>query len=242
MKIVDKRYNAGVPNLNIESFGICEKGRYDSKDYFTKYFIASFEYSIKSLFGNYTKTVYIPILFSNDTDIREIMSHYNNIYFAIRFKRRYGENHYSDLYHISNFIDFEKIYKKEYESLEYKPDAHGIDFVIRDYKGYDIVINTQYSYNDYLGTCSPMDIEYFHTKNNEKDCLSLIKEHYNVLPVLASYSVKKFNTTEYDTNIYNVATLKRMIEYIDALDAKNQERNKKLDSMYSKKSFKLVEN
>ena len=71
--------------------------------------------------------------------------------------------------------------------------------------------------------------------------MSLIKEHYNVLPVLTSYSIKRSSIEEYNS-IYNVETFKKITEYIDKLDNENQELQKKLDSMYSKKSFKLVEN
>ena len=241
MKVIEKR-NISIPNLNIESFGVClnSNDRYNTHNYM-QYYIASLEYKIKSLFGNYTKTVYLPILFYNEKEIQNIMTYYNDIYFVIRFKYEYSSSkHYSDLYHISNFVDFEKIYKKELELLKSTPDAHGIDFVVRNYKGYDIVINTQYQCYEY-NICSPLDIEYLYTKNNEKDCLSLIKEHYNVLPVLASYSIKRSSTEEYNS-IYNVETFKKITEYIDKLDNENQELQKKLDSMYSKKSFKLVEN
>lgn len=240
MKVIEKR-NIDVPNLNIESFGVCIYGRYPETQNFLKYYIPSLEYKIKSLFGNYTKTVYMPILFSNEKEIQNIMAYYSDIYFVIRFKYKYSTTHYSDLYHISNFVDFEKIYKKELESLESTPNAHGIDFVVRNYKGYDIVINTQYQNSGYDGVCSPLDIDCLYTKNNEKDCLSFIKEHYDILPVLTSYSVKRTTTDEYNS-IYNVDTFKKITDYIDKKDNENKEREKKLDSMYSKRSFKLVEN
>lgn len=240
-----KKQNIDIPNLNIESFGVYWKTRdWDSIEHFSKYYIASLEYHVKTLFGGYNKVVYLPLLFFDEDEIKSIMSHYSDIYFIIRFKYGYSSTHYSDLYHISNFIDFEKIYKNELEAMESKPCAHGIDFVIRDYKGYDIVINGSYPTLEFIYSdnyaCSPADIEFLYSKNNDKDCISLIKENYRKFPKIASYSIKNDNNEH--NQIYNTDKFDKMIKHIDKIYNEYKERKNKLDSMYSKKSFRLVEN
>lgn len=240
MNVVEKR-DIDTPFVSIESFGTYWKSSgWDCKEYFEKHFVASLTFTVKTLFRSYEKTIYLPILFPNAEEIKSILEHYDDIYFLIRFKTGYSTTHYSDLYHISNIVDLEKIYKKEYDALEQRPMAHGIDFVVRNYKGYDIVINAQF--NSSIDTrCSETDIEFFYSKNNEKNCLKLIEENYLKIARLASYSIKNNQTNTYNS-IYNVDKFKNMIEHIDKLNKIEEERKEKLGSMYSKITFKLVEN
>ena len=243
MNVVEKR-NINVPFLSIESFGIYWKDNgWNQQEHFSKYYVASLDFTIKKFFGTQNKLVYLPVLFTNDKEVKDIMEHYSNIYFLIRFKYGYSGTHYSDLYHISNFVDIEKIYKKEMASMEEKPNAHGIDFVIRDYKGYDIVINAQYSSYGYVDdACSPTDIDALvSTTIGDRSTLNYIKDNYAKFPSIVSYSIKRSADTKYDS-IYNVATFEKMIAYIDKLDVENKKREETLGNMYSKKTFKLVEN
>ena len=243
MNVVEKR-NIDVPFLSIESFGTYWKSNgWDNKEHYSKYYIASLDFNVKKLFTSYNKLVYIPVLFTDETEIQGIMEHYSNIYFLIRFKYGYSGTHYSDLYHISNFVDIEKIYKKEMSNMEEKPNAHGIDFVIRDYKGYDIVINAQYTSHGYVDdACSPTDIDALvSTTIGDRSSFNYIKDNYIKFPSIASYSIKRSSDDKYNS-IYNVTKFEKMIEYIDKLAQENKMREEKLGNMYSKKTFKLVEN
>lgn len=237
MSLFEKR-NINVPNLNIESFGIYwRSSSWSAEEHFDKYFIASLVFDVKSLFKEYKKTVYIPILFDNEKEISDLMAYYNDIYFNIEFRSRYGNAHYSDLYHISNLVDIEKIYKTEFYKSDYAKDGaiYYINLVIKNYKGYDIVLNI--SHKEHTNT---IDVESLCSENNDKDCLSLIKEKYFFMPSFLSYSSKNLKTTVFE-DVCNFDTLEKMIKKIDAFDKSNKDREKKLDSMYSKKTFKLVE-
>ena len=66
MSLFEKR-NINVPNLNIESFGIYWKSNsWSADEHYDKYYIASLVFDINTLFSNYKKVVYLPILFLDD--------------------------------------------------------------------------------------------------------------------------------------------------------------------------------
>jgi len=248
MKIIEKR-NIDTPLLSIESFGVHWKPNgWGTNDNYTKYFVASLDFNVKKLFGSYNKQIYIPILFFDENEIKSIMAHYSDIYFILRFKYSYSDTHYSDLYHISNIVDIEKIYKKELNSFlngeTHHTTEYGIDFIVRDYKGYDIVLNTQFTSHGYVDNVGLPEIETICAIDGynliEGTCLSQIEKNYKKFPQLTSYSIKQTNSDTYHS-IYNIDKFDKMLKYIDKKDEERQEREKKLETMYSKKTFKLVE-
>ena len=103
------------PTLNIESIG-CYDPYADLRDSIRKpkkFYVASLDYKINSLFGTTNKVVYIPILFENETEIKSIFSHYDDLYFRIIWPVNYIDAHIptSKLYHISEYVNIDKIYR-----------------------------------------------------------------------------------------------------------------------------------
>ena len=103
------------PNLNIESIG-CYNPYADLQDNIRKpqkLYAVSLDYKINSLFGTTNKVIYIPILFEKESEIKSIFSHYNDLYFRIVWPDHYTYTvkHPFKLYHISEYINIDKIYR-----------------------------------------------------------------------------------------------------------------------------------
>ena len=96
------------PTLNIESIG-CYDPYADLRDSIRKpkkFYVASLDYKINSLFGTTNKVVYIPILFEKESEIKTIFSHYDDLYFRTIWPVHYTyeDKHPFKLYHICSII------------------------------------------------------------------------------------------------------------------------------------------
>lgn len=237
--------NIQIPNLNIESFGVCYKpAGWNQEDKYVKYFIPSLTFSIDGSWfkKRYTKTVYMPILFEKDTELKKILAQYDNLYFIISLKAAYS-THYSSIYHISNFVDIIELLEKERKTTDLLDSKFGISFIIKCYNQYDVAIATStnplFSGVEYNPFSSDDFVNHIIYKNEDtQNILKFIQDNYLGIPVFSKYYVK--NPT--DGRLFNHTEFDKMLKYINDLEKEDIERNKKLDSMMSKKTFKLVEN
>lgn len=238
--IIEK--NNLVPNINIESFGIYKKPRWEDDRFggFKKFFIASFTFHIKKLFKTYTKVIYLPLLFNdkNVNELHNIFKYYENLYFFITFKRGYSTPQENTLYHISNIVNFDKIIQKYIKEINSDTRIFDISFIIKDYEGYNILISDVYRYNPYT---SYKDKELaalndLYSTNDDKNCIELIKYDYEYIPEFTGFTTN----TEDGENTYKRSTIEQVMKHIDEVNERDEEFNRQIDSMYSKTTFKLV--
>ena len=227
------------PTLNIESIG-CYDPYADLQDSIRKpkkFYVASLDYKINSLFGNTNKVVYIPILFEKESEIKTIFSHYDDLYFRLIWPVHYTyeDKHPFKLYHISEYINIDKIYKNI-------PNVNGLCFIeiqfLIKYNNIDIVLQNKkwvrYTYNIFEG----FRTEFF-------DVNSLYANDNNIIK---NFQYKQKNAPIFDTynacienNTICVDTLNSVIKQIDAYTDRKKKESDLIDSYYSKKSYKLVE-
>lgn len=227
------------PTLNIESIG-CYDPYADLRDSIRKpkkFYVASLDYKINSLFGNTNKVVYIPILFEKESEIKMIFSHYDDLYFRTIWPVHYTyeDKHPFKLYHISEYVNIDKIYRNI-------PNVNGlcfieIQFVIK-YNNIDIVLQNKkwvrYTYNIFAGFRTEFfDINSLYANDNNiiKDFQSDLKN----APIFNTYNACIENNT------ICVDTLNAVIKNIDAYTDRKKKESDLIDSYYSKKSYKLVE-
>lgn len=230
------------PTLNIESIG-CYDPYADLQDNIRKpqkFYVASLDYKINSLFGTNNKVVYIPILFEKESEIKSIFSHYDGLYFRIVWPVHYTylEKHSFNLYHISEFVNIDKIYKNTMASIDL-PYYIEIQFIIK-YNNIDITLhNKKWTY------CTYDSFEGFRTEHF--DINSLYANDNNIIKDF-QHNIKGapvFNT--YEAYIENgnkticVSTLNTAIKHIDEYTDRKKKELDLIDSYYSKKSYKLVE-
>lgn len=231
------------PTLNIESIG-CYDPYADLQDNIRKpqkFYVASLDYKINSLFGTTNKVVYIPILFENDSEIKSIFSHYDDLYFGIVWPVHYTylEKHSFNLYHISEFVNIDKIYRNTMASISL-PYRIEIQFVIK-YHNIDIILQNKkwsyYTYDSFEGFRTEnfnIDLLYANNKNN------IIKEfqtNIKGMPVFNTYNAY----IENDNKTICVDTLNAVIKHIDEYTDRKKKESDLIDSYYTKKSYKLVE-
>lgn len=232
--------NINIPTVNIESFGIDKNypGNNNPKYYF-KYYIASLNFEVKTLFRNYTKTVYLPILFRDEKPIKDLLAHYNNIYFEVKVDRNGWYIEKSDIYHISEIVNLDKIYNKLYKNYKdvysSDPDEFYVNFYIDNYNGYHIGV-CQHIKDRYNLTIA--DIYNFVT-DSEINLIEYIKDDYTKYENIALFDY--FYITNPNTSYHN-EDLELVMKEIDRLNNEDRKKNEALNAMYSKKSFKLVEN
>ena len=223
------------PTLNIESIG-CYDPYADLQKKFRepkKVYVASLDYKINSLFGTYNKAVYIPIMFEDENDIKSIFSHYDNLYFRIIVHMTYSEKHYYNEYHISELININKIYKKTLSSIDYHLYRIEIQFLIK-YHNYNIELyNRDRYYNRFNGfRTDNFDVNSLY-ENNENSIINLFQKEKQNVPIFEIYYLNYPTTT--------TGSLSEIIQYIDTLLEYKQKEKELVDSYYSKKSYKLVE-
>ena len=221
------------PTLNIESIG-CYNPYADLQKEFRepkKVYVASLDYKINSLFGTSNKVVYIPIMFENENEIKLIFSHYDNLYFRI-MEHSYSERHYFNEYHISELINIDKIYKKTLPFFNYKCRVE-IQFFIK-YHNYNIEL---YSKDHYYNRFNGFDIDDFDVnslyEDSENPIINLFQKEKHNVPIFEIYYL------DYPTK--TTESLSEIIQYIDTLLEYKQKEKELVDSYYSKKSYKLVE-
>lgn len=217
------------PILNIESIGCKGKG-YNDYTFPVKYFLASLEFDKRTLFGkNIKKSYYIPIKFHSENEIRNIFKYYDNLYFQIIFDREHRKTTVSKSYHISEYKNITHILQKEYK---YRSGLTGfsIDFKIK-YKNIEVLI-ISYTHSIHIDKFDDLLC-----KISNKEFLEYFKNNYVIFPVIINYTVNK---KEHDS--INFGSIDEAIEYADTLFAAEEKLENKIDSYYSKKTFKLVEN
>lgn len=236
-----------TPILNIESFGLELKDNYDTRrgnKKFVKCYIPSLEYNIKSLFGNSTKQIYIPLIFENETEIKGIMKYYSDMYFIISILYGYDNTHYSDAYPISEYYNIDEILEKERKEINKEGNkilGINIKFCIK-YQDFSISINSKYiQYNYYSSRYN----EFSHlfementiiSENGQTNCIELIKKSCDEIPFFKNYTISLNKEWSRECLAF-----KEAIQYIKDYMKTEKEKNDELDSMYSKKTFKLIE-
>ena len=245
--------NNNTPTLNIESFGVNKNVYENNNQNYLKYYIASLDFKVKSLFRNYTKTVYLPILFESEKPIKDLFVHYNNIYFEIELStihyniyakseldkfRAYTQK--TKLYHISEIINLDKLYNKLFinyrKNYKINPNEFYINLYINYYKGCKISIH-QHIINEYRDLSSRHIYNYIR-KDDNTNCIECIKNDYNEYRNTALFDYFCISEPEI---IFNNANLELIITKIDKVVNEREKENKMLNKMYSKKSFKLIE-
>ena len=221
------------PTLNIESIG-CYNPYADLQKEIRepkKVYVASLNYKIKSLFGTSNKAVYIPIMFENEDEIKLIFSHYDNLYFRI-IEHTYFDKKCFKEYHISKLINIDKIYKKTLSSFNYKYKLE-IQFFIK-YHNYNIELyNRDHYYNRFKGfTINNFDINSLY-EDSENHIINLFQKEKNNVPIFDIYYL--------NYPIKTGESLSEILQYIDTLLEYKQKEKELVDSYYSKKSYKLVE-
>jgi len=224
------------PTLNIESIG-CYDPYADLQDNIRKpqkFYVASLDYKINSLFGTTNKVVYIPILFENESEIKSIFSHYDDLYFRLVWNT-YIDKCPFKLYHISEFVNIDKIYRNILNG-QYRIE---IQFIIK-YNNIDITLQnkkwTYYAYDSFEGFKTYyFDINSLYDNNNNiiKDFQTNIKD----APVFNTYNAY----IENDNKTICVDTLTAVIKRIDEYTDRKKKESDLIDSYYTKKSYKLVE-
>lgn len=223
------------PILNIESIGCYDPYADLQKDIREpkKVYVASLDYKINSLFGTSNKAVYIPIMFENENELKLIFSHYDNLYFRIIDHKSYSEKHYFNEYHISELINIDKIYKKTLSSIDYKPYRIEIQFLIK-YYNYNIELyNRDHYYNRFDGfRIDDFDVNSLY-EDSENPIINLFQKEKHHIPIFEIYYLN------YPTN--TTKSLSEIIQNIDKIIEYKQKEKDLVDSYYSKKSYKLVE-
>lgn len=226
------------PTLNIESIG-CYDPYADLQDNIRKpqkFYVASLDYKINSLFGTSNKVVYIPILFDNDSEIKSIFSHYDDLYFGIIWPVHYTENRSFNLYHISEFVNIDKIYKNTVSPANL-PYCIEIQFIIK-YNNINIKLCNRkwiyYSFDVFSGfRTEDFDINSLYA--NDNNIIKDFQRNIKGAPVFNVYEAYIENTTISYGILNNV--IKRIDEYTD----RKKKESDLIDSYYTKKSYKLVE-
>ena len=223
------------PTLNIESIGCYNPYAELQKEIREpkKVYVASLDYKIKSLFGTSNKVVYIPIMFENENDIKLLFSHYDNLYFRIITHMSYSEKYYYNEYHISKLINIDKIYKKTLSSINYKPYRIEIQLLIK-YHNYNIELYSRdHYYNRFQGfSIDEFDVNSLYT-NNKNPIINLFQKEKLHVPIFDIYSLRHLSKTG--------ESLLEILQYIDTLLEYKRKEKELVDSYYSKKSYKLVE-
>ena len=228
------------PTLNIESIG-CYNPYADLQDNIRKpqkFYVASLDYKIKSLFETTNKVVYIPILFEKESEIKSIFSHYDDLYFRIVEYTSYYSKSYFNLYHISEFINIEKIYRHTLASIDF-PFRIEIQFVIK-YNNIEITL-----YNKRFACYAYVSFEGFRTEHfnivslyaNDNNIIKDFQRNINDAPIFNTYNAY----IENDNKTICVDTLNDMIKHIDEYTDRKKKESDLIDSYYTKKSYKLVE-
>ena len=229
------------PNLNIESIG-CYNLYADLQDNIRKpqkLYAVSLDYKINSLFGTTNKVVYIPILFEKESEIKSIFSHYDDLYFRIiqHVHYTYLEKHSSNLYHISEFVNIDKIYRNT-TAPKYLPYIE-IQFVI---KCNNIVITLHcarwacYAYVNFEG----FKTDHFNINSlyaNDNNIIKDFQRNITGAPIFNTYEAY----IENDNKTICVDTLNVVIKHIDEYTDRKKKESDLINSYYSKKSYKLVE-
>ena len=227
------------PTLNIESIG-CYDPYADLRDGIRKpkkFYVTSLDYKINSLFGTTNKVVYIPILFENETEIKSIFLHYDDLYFRTIWPVHYTyeDKHPFKLYHISEYINIDKIYKNI-------PNVNGLCFIeiqfLIKYNNIDVILQNKkwlrYTYDSFAG----FRTEFFDVNSLYGNDNNIIKDFQCDLknaPIFDTYNACIENNT------ICVDTLNSVIKQIDAYTDRKKKESDLIDSYYSKKSYKLVE-
>ena len=228
------------PTLNIESIG-CYDPYAELQDDIRKpqkLYVASLDYKINSLFGTTNKVVYIPILFEKESEIKSLFSHYDDLYFRIIWPVHYTylEKHSFNLYHISEFVNIEKIYKLTTASkiLPYIE----IQFVIK-YNNIDITLHNKrwaYTYVVFEGfRTDHFDINSLYV--NDNNIIKDFQSNITGAPIFNTYEAYIKN----DNKTIRVDTLNAAIKHIDEYTDRKKKELDLIDSYYTKKSYKLVE-
>ena len=227
------------PTLNIESIG-CYDPYAELQDNIRKpqkFYVASLDYKINSLFGTTNKVVYIPILFEKESEIKSIFSYYDDLYFRIVWPDHYTytDKYQFKLYHISEYVNIDKIYRNILNGQNYIE----IQFIIK-YNNIDIVLQnkkwTYYTYNSFDGfRTDHFDIESLYANDN-----NIIKDFQtNIIgsPVFNTYNAY----IENDNKTICVGKLNFAIKDIDEYINRKKKESDLIDSYDAKKSYKLVE-
>lgn len=261
--------------FSIESFGvevqqeIRENIDYDNdpflisrpKKYKTEYkqfFIGSIEYNVTSVFRKYSKKVYIPILFSKENveTLKELLEYYDNLKFKLTFIDRYKRVS-TKKYHISEFINFDKIFRTEYKKLY---DDTG-NMIIRGYyielyldynDEYEILLTQRSRFDNYIDDwrnifLNQNAVDNLCSSDTERKCLEYIRENYKDFPVgMGSFKVLFLGDYKPDCGSCYKNHLKDAIKNIlENTEKRIKDKNDydaKIASLYSKTTYLLVEN
>ena len=216
-----------VPTLNVESFGV-KNETYGHGVSISTYYIASLSYNNVGLF-NKTMVYYLPLLFKSEEDIRNVMKFYDSIYFCISGTTMQFNKYNSSQHHISEFKDIKDIVK-------HTPSLKSFDIVFYiNYKGRAIYLIRE-TYN----TNPNLFINNFVCKEEDSnEYLKIIIKHYREVPRHIGYSVAKYGAFT-KTNI-PLGDFQKILEEIDEEVDKEKKIDEEINSIYSKKTFKLVE-
>lgn len=205
------------PIINIETIGYKDY-LWGCNDIKTLY-IPSLTYNSQILFIPYNRTVYVPIIFFNESAIKNIFKYYNDLYFQIEYTDFPEGSQPTKIYHVSKLLTLRKT------SFSFK-----LNFFIR-YKNHRIELEI----NDYyFGSFSSGD-NINKLIKNKKALIDEIHRHYTTFPIFMWYRVWPGDKGNTFKNIEDA------MKFIDTLQENEKKLNENLDSCYSVKSFKLVE-
>lgn len=218
-----------APSLNIESIGY--KSTNNGSNIARKCFLASLDFVKKHLFKNVTKTYYLPIKFNSESEIRDIFEYYDNLYFQVIVYNTLRANLKTKEYHISKYKDIAKLlFWKDF--ILNPNDAHGftIDFKIKYKNANIIIVSYTHKFNiEYLSKFTSIF-------GNHNKFLNFFKEQYSIFPDVHKFTVNRENSDD-----KYCSTIADAISYIDRECEKEQKLNDEIESIYSKKLFKLIE-
>ena len=219
-----------VPILNIESIG-CKDFRYNTNRIFVQY-IPSLTYTVKGLFRTSEHTVYLPITFDKEEQIKELFEHYNNLMFRIAFIK-YSNKTYSKEY---NLIEIKNLKTLTWQNESEYRDFN-IEYIVK-YKDCNIALCTNTMYFRSFLISPKHSYNIYELMKNKNDMISMIQNNYTSLPMFMDYEV--WSTKEKSWKSFK--SIKDAMQHIDEMINEEDEVNNRLNSYYTKKSFRLVEN
>lgn len=218
------------PILNIESIG-CKDFRYNTNRIFVQY-IPSLTYIKRGWFSTSEHTIYLPITFDKEEQIKELFEHYSNLVFRIVFIK-YSEKTYSKEYNLLDIVNLKRICEGRADSYR----EFNIEYIIK-YKDCNITLHTNSMYFRSFLISPTHSCNVFELMKNKNDIISTIQNNYTSLPMFMDYEI--WSTKEKSWKTFK--SIKSAMQHIDGMINEEDEVNNRLNSYYTKKSFRLVEN
>lgn len=220
-----------TPILNIETIG-CKN--YGGNDVIT-WCIPSLTFNSNKWFGLFKKTIYIPMLFENEDQIKEIFKYYSDLKFRL-ISLVESEYSYNDKREWSGEYDFSFFKRFKYMcKCSLLSDKFDVEYVIK-YRNHDINLTIRGMYFSYFSMADKPNI--FDMVINRDRMIYELQTHYTTLPIFNNFSVWSVK----DSWDKKFKTIEDAMKFIDMQCDDKEAFDNKLNSQYSMKSFKIIEN